>query len=280
MNAPERRAVAAVPRDAVPEEPPVAQSGVDPLEHLTLDVVGPDRRQIGAGATFQVTIRNNGEVPADNVVVTCEFDEALAFGDSKDREVRQRLGRVAAGETKELSLTLVADIPGKHCAQFALKADDGIASAAVPSTDAAAAKRSAKACVEYVPRRLSATISGPSRRTTGSRAEFAFRVANLTDEPIQGVVLEVTRDNSLVLRELTAGSKRSAGRIRWEIGTLGPREEVVYQVEFECRAPRERATVGCAISADDLAPEEREALLEVVPSPACSMCVCPTWTIR
>lgn len=265
LNAPERRAVAAVPKEPMPEKSPVGPPVGDPLEHLTLDVVGPDRRQVGAGATFQVTIRNNGEVPADQVVVTCEFDEALTFGDSKDREVRQRLGRVAAGETKELSLTLVAETAGKHCARFALKADDSAASATAQPSDAADEKRTAKACVEYIPRTLSVTISGPSRRTTGSRAEFAFRVANLTDEPIKDVVLEATRDGSLVLRELTAGSKRSAGRIRWEIGTLGPREEVVYQAEFECRAPRERATVGCAISAEGLAPEEREATLEVVP---------------
>lgn len=262
LNTPEPRVASAPPEKTSPESPADTAN----LDRLSLDVIGPDRRQAGAGATFRVTIRNEGTDPVDHAVVSCEFDPALTFGDSPDREVRQRLGRIAAGESKELSLTLVAETPGRHCARFALKPDSAATvsgPSGVPSPDSP--RHRATACVEYVARSLSLSITGPARRTTGSRAEFGFRVANLTETPIPGVVLEVTRDAALVLRELTAGSQRTAGRIRWEIGPLGPREEVVYQAEFECRAPRERATIGCSLAAEGLSAEEYETTLEVVP---------------
>jgi hypothetical protein len=262
LNAPDARVASAAPA----EGPPAAPATSANLERLSLDVIGPDRRQAGAGATFKVTIRNEGTDPVDQAIVACEFDPALRFGDSEDREVRQRLGRIAAGETKELLLTLVAETPGRHCARFALKADaEGLSPGASGSSSPGSPRHSATSCVEYVARSLELTITGPGQRTTGSRAEFGFRVANLTDSPLQGVAIEVTRDATLVLRELTAGSKRSAGRVRWEIGQLAPREEVVYQTEFECRSPRERAMIGCTVEADGLSAEEHEATLEVVP---------------
>ena len=224
------------------------------VEAVDLEVTDPPQRQVGAGATFRVKMTNRGREQLSGTRVVCEFDDGLAFGTSTDRLVSQPLGPFAAGETKELALTLGASQAGNYTARFKVQRE---------ADQQTLVEQVAKA--EFVDRRYELTVLGPVERTIGSRAEFLLRVVNRSSEPLTGCELTLTRDPALVLKELTEGSRRTGGTIRWSLEPIPPGGEALLQAEFECRTAAERAAVVASLSGTGLPGEEFETALRITP---------------
>jgi hypothetical protein len=235
--------------DSAPATPPRTR-----VEAVDLEVTDPPQRQVGAGATFRVKMTNRGREQLTGTRVVCEFDDGLAFGTSTDRLVSQPLGPWAAGESKELALTLGATKAGRYSARFKIQRD---------ADDHTLVEQVATA--EFVDRRYELTVVGPTERTIGSRAEFLVRVVNRSSEPLIGCELTLTRDPVLVLKELTEGSRRTGGAIRWTLEPIPPGGEALLQAEFECRSAAERAALMATLAGAGLPGEEFETGLRIAP---------------
>jgi len=241
--------------DSLPTIEPEDVTAVRPLELL---VAAPARRQLRGAATYRITLRNAGDQPQEGLVVHCRFDDDLVFLGSDKREVRQRIERLAAGESKEIALSLTSEKIGSHCCQFVVTRREG-------ETDVDLASK--QVCVEFVTRQVEIDVLGPTQRTEGSRAEFNITLANQSSKTIDDVEAVVSYDKALLPREATAEAERRSGNLVWRLGALRPHEKVQLQVEFECRAQAHRACVFVEVKGTNLASEQEEACVEIVPIP-------------
>lgn len=245
-----------VPRTSKPagEEsrggPQIVPQEVDVPTRLDLEVRVAPRKQVGSGAVFQLTVRNSGGQPADEVVVESEFDSALYFPGQKTRKVRQSLGTLVAGESKEIALTLASDEVGQHCCRFA-----------VTSNGTEAIWKSV--CVEYLTKSLDLQVLGPAQRTVGSRAEFTVKLVNTSTRDLHGIHAVLGHDIVLIPREASTGAVRGADQLTWDFADLKAGEGVQLQVEFECRLSAEHACLQIDVTGDGIPHEHAETCLQV-----------------
>lgn len=95
-----------------------------PAAEIELDVSHAATQQVGETVTFTVEIRNNSSAVLDEVIVSCEFDDALVFPGREEKLVQQNLGGLGAGQSREIALSLVSREAGRHCAYFAVRTRD------------------------------------------------------------------------------------------------------------------------------------------------------------
>ena len=105
-----------------PEPLTTPPAGVDdpgsvaPPARLLLEIVRPERVTLDGDVRFDVTIRNDTANDVEDVDVYCTFEEGLQFPGKEETELRRNIGRVAAGDSQTMSLTLIAKQLGRHCA--------------------------------------------------------------------------------------------------------------------------------------------------------------------
>jgi hypothetical protein len=225
---------------------------------LELTVTAPGRKAPGGTATYRLNLRNTSDHPLDSLVVRCRFDEALVFSGSDRREVVRRIERLAAGESKDMALSLTSDKAGSHCCWFVVSRIENGGDVELVSR---------QVCVEFVTRHVEIDAVGPLQRTEGSRAEFNITLFNNSLKTINDAQVVVSFDKALVPREASAEAERKTGILAWRLGSLRPMERVQLQVEFECRTQAHRACIAVDVKGANLAAEHEEACLEIVPVP-------------
>jgi uncharacterized repeat protein (TIGR01451 family) len=241
--------------ESIPKIEPDEVTVGHPLE---LTVVAPGRKAPGGTATYRVTLRNTSDGPLENLVVRCQFDEALIFSGSDRREVVRRIERLPAGESKEMALSLTSDKAGSHCCWFVVSRTESGSDVEIVSR---------QVCVEFVTRHVEIDVLGPLQRTEGSRAEFNITLFNNSLKTIGDAQVVVSFDKALTPREASADAERKSGTLVWRLGSLHPMEKIQLQVEFECRTQARRACVAVDVRGANLAAEHEEACLEIVPVP-------------
>lgn len=241
--------------DSVPKIEPDDVTVGEPLE---MTVSAPARKQVGGTATYRIALRNSSDHAEEGLRLRCKFDDELVFSGSDKREVLQRVEHLTPGEARELALSLSSEVVGPHCCWFVLARSDGTEETEVISR---------QVCVDFITRQVEIDVIGPTQRTEGSRAEFNVIFSNRSLRTISDVEAVVSFDKALVPKEASAGAENAAGHLVWRLGTLKPLEKVQLQVEFECRTRANRACVSVEVKGKDLANEQEEACLEIIPVP-------------
>ncbi|MGE3314964.1 MAG: hypothetical protein AB7O26_07580 [Planctomycetaceae bacterium] len=190
---------------------------------VKMDIRFPSRCQVGAEVTFELTLLNETDSPIDEVAIESEFDAALKFPGSERTRVRQKLGRLAAGEERRLALTLVGDKEGMGCSRFV-----------VTSRGAELVWKSV--CVDISSTKAGLKLLGPKVRYVGDRAEFTAKIVNTSAQSWKKVEVVCSHPGGLEPREASTGARQSEGALNWMLGDLEPGEGVQLQVEFECTA--------------------------------------------
>lgn len=226
-----------------------ATSKDQPIE-LMIDV--PDRRPVGSGAPFQLTIKNVGDELLRNVSVVCEFDEALSFPGSDLKSVTHKIPKIEGGDARDSLLTLVSETPGLHQCRFTVAV--GSKTVVEKSTS-----------VEFVSRQLDWQLHGPAERTVGSRAEFNIPLINISPRELTNLTVRVELDAALTVREMTQGGKLGDRSVTWKLDSLKPDEGLLLQLEVECREATTQACLTATVSGEDLPADDSEACLTVKP---------------
>jgi hypothetical protein len=198
---------------------------------LELTVIAPGRKAPGGTATYRVTLRNTSDQPLENLVVRCQFDEALVFSGSDRREVVRRIERLPASESKEMALSLTSDKAGSHCCWFVVSRSEG-------GSDVEMVSR--QVCVEFVTRHVEIDVLGPLQRTEGSRAEFNITLFNNSLKTIGDAQAVVSFDKAL--RPSFRSTRRSSrarrrqtqkeNRVSWSGGS----DRCIRWKRFNCRS--------------------------------------------
>ena len=236
-----------------PELPP--RPVVEPRDRATddglqLEVDVARQKQVGSGATFRLTLHNVGAAAAENVVLETDFDDPLIFPGRPEKKVRRSIGTLAAGETREILLTLVSRDIGQGCARFSVIVNG--------------MERVWKSvCVDFIKRQLNVNLDGPTESRFGGRAEFTLSLVNVTENVLQETHVRLTYGNVLSPKSGSAGAVRKPGSIDWDLGELQPGERVQLEVEFECQAVTDQTCLEIQISSDGVPDEHLEACLEI-----------------
>jgi uncharacterized repeat protein (TIGR01451 family) len=232
--------------------PRIVPRGVTVPGKLDLTVHAPKQKQVGSGALYRLVVTNLGDEPMAQVAVSTEFDKGLKFPGKVNKSAKQSLGTIAARETKEVSLTLVGEIPGRQCARFSV-------------TSRGSEQVWKSVCVEFVPRTLEVRIIAPKRRTLGSQAEFNVKISNTGSKPLENITAILGFDSPLKVAEASAGWKKHDDGLSWDLGTLKASEGVQIQVEFDCIAAAERTCLTATVSGDGVPDEDQQQCLVIEP---------------
>lgn len=114
-------------------------------------------------------------------------------------------------------------------------------------------------------RAVDVAVSGPDRRTLGSRAEFIVTLTNVSGRTLPGAQVMIDYPDPLRLKEVSAGAAREPGRLVWDLGNLLVQERVQIQLEFECATVADDAPLRVVAGATGFRAPPRTAPLQVAP---------------
>jgi hypothetical protein len=231
--------------------PPVVQQ----LLEIELDVTAPLRMTAGGGAKFELVVRNPGDRPLENVVLTAQLDDGLALPGRPARGARKQFGTLAGGETRKLGLAVEALAVGgpsgadRRCVQFAVEAN-GLETV------------QKRICVEVREPVVRLEVTGPQRRRVGERGEFEVTIVNDSDRALEDVRLKIDHPTVLVPRAASQGAVRGAGQLEWSLDRIAPGETVTLQAAFDC-SKSGPACLNVALAARDVPGETQRFCVTV-----------------
>jgi uncharacterized repeat protein (TIGR01451 family) len=174
---------------------------------LRVEKKGPSEVSVGQAATFEIIVRNVGEVVAHGVVVTDRIpqgadlaDASPQFSQSNDGALLWQLGDLEPGDAATISMDIVPLIEGE------------IGSVAQVSFQTQASIRTVSTKPELVVKH-----TGPDKVLIGEEVVFEISVSNPGTGVATGIVLE---------EDVPEGLAHVGGRqLEYEVGTLRPGEE-------------------------------------------------------
>lgn len=216
---------------------------------LTIACEAPERAIFGRNFDVCLTVRNTGDAPSANTVVSLALGGARMVsatdgGTMSGANVNWNLGTLAAGATKRVCVTLVSD-PGTTL-NFAANAQ-GVCADPVSTT--------CRTEVVGVPGILLEVVDDPDPILVGSTTTYSIRVLNQGNSPITNVrVVGRTDPDS---QEAVSGSGSTpvnlvAGGVEMgNVAVLGPKQQVEWKVVVRATAV-ENALFEVRMSSDQL----------------------------
>lgn len=206
---------------------------ITPSLKLALD--GPGLRYVGRTATYTLTVTNDGSAPNSNVRVTQQIPEGFAFVradgsgrfDSVTRQAKWFLGRLDAGESRELKLELSAERLGSFVLQAATISEHGARSDASVTT-----------LVDGTPSLTMHIVDLDDPVEVGAETAYEIRVKNEGTKAASNVATSCKLPAGVSLVEATgATDSRAEGQVVFfrPLGTLRPGQSVSYRVRVKGR---------------------------------------------
>jgi hypothetical protein len=221
---------------------------------LELEVVAPESVAVDDSVSLQLSVRNRTALPAENVTVTVRFNKAWQFTGSERQSIEEQLGRLAPDAERGLTFSLWAREPGLQTVELVIQSETHDEVARTVSIDVR-------------PPIVDMQIVGPLERTVGSRAEYVLTLTNVSRQAQPDTHVDIGYDESLLLKEVSAGVERTAGNLTWDLGELLQDERVQIQIEFECAAAADDSCLRVRVRGRDFGAEEKAACLQIAVRP-------------
>lgn len=221
--APTARSISAADLRGTNEGLAAATPGQRQLEGLqqpaiAVEKISPAEIQIGRSATFQLLVRNVGQVPAQNVVITDHVPAGTQLQAARPEpqqgsggSLTWNLGTMQPGEQQELAVQVLPQTEGE------------IGSTASVSFSAAATSRSL--CTRP---QLTIEHTAPPKVLIGESMIVAITVSNPGTGPATGVIIEEDVPDAL--------AHAGGSELEYEVGTLRPGES--KRLELSLRAQK------------------------------------------
>lgn len=202
-----------------------------------------DRYQAGQPATFNIDVKNIGDRPLQNVVLTATGDEGMVHQDGGRAKEKQRDGNAPLnpGQTWQVSVVFVPTQSGQRCIN-------------VQSTAAGGQVVTEQSCVTVanpIPptQSISVTLNQNAGRTGIAVGETVLMTAQVrnTGELIQrNIQVSMVNDPQLQLGEATEDyrTQASGNLVNWIIPALAPNQSVTLEGRFRAVAANPRARIG------------------------------------
>lgn len=220
---------------------------------LTIACETPERAIFGRNFEMCLTVRNTGDAPSANSVVTASlsggrFVSATDGGAVAGANVSWNLGSLEAGATRRICMTVVAD--AGSTVNF---------TASVQGVCADPANTTCRTIVEGVPGILLEVVDDVDPIPVGGTTTYTIRVTNQGNSPITNVRITGKRDEDSQ-EVVSASGATEVSRVGDGVGmavvpTLGPKQTVEWKVV--ARATKvENALFQVTLNSDQL----REAM--------------------
>lgn len=185
--------------------------------HLTLKLDVPPQVALGQPVDFRFEIGNDGNAPAEKVLLRNVLPEGFQHADGNDLEYE--VGDLPPGQTEAVTLRVAAVKPGSFKNTAVLTATGGLKSEAV-------------AAVSVSSQKVTVSRQGPKRRYVGRPAMYANTVKNASQEVVSGVkVIEQVPAGFEFVQASHGGQFDAATRtVAWQITSLRPGQEQTLQV--------------------------------------------------
>ena len=169
------------PITTTPSTPPPTATPVGPAK-LELTVQAPQTSLVGEKLRVVATIRNVGQSPATNVVLTDRFDTGLIFPLDPSRNMIENkgIGTIGPGETRTVPIDLDVSKAGSLCQDVGVEYAGGNP----------VSQRVCVSAAEPAPQRNASfrvTIDAPGSAKQGQSADIAIVVTNTGEVPLTNV---------------------------------------------------------------------------------------------
>ena len=218
---------------------------------IAVHATGPATAAVGANVTYRIAVSNPGDLPADDVVVSDDLPEGVAYissnppGEFSERHLQWRLGRLAGRQTQTLEMCVRVDRPGN--VQVSV---DAVAAGGLKARDCAATTVSASPASPTVPA-APTTPAAPPRTSipTSSQPQVEVKISGSDqakfDEWVKWQVVVTNRgaaatpalqikfsfDSSVELRDPT-GQLRRGREVGGPLPTLAAGESQPVNIEL------------------------------------------------
>lgn len=228
---------------------------------LALDKQCPQEVVLCDPIPYTFVVMNKGDGPATNVKVVDQLPDGLTTEDGRT-SIAIDVGDLAGGQSKQLTVNVKANKPGRYDNRATATADKGLTAEA--------------SCTTVVRQPvLVVTKTGPAERYVGRPIPFEITVTNKGDTPARDTVLTDPVPAGAEFVEASDGGQFAGGKVTWNLGTLEPNgsKKVTITVKATERGEIKNtatATAYCAQAGADAATPIRgvpASLLEVVDSP-------------
>ncbi len=203
---------------------------------------------------LRFTVSNRGSGPARDVRITDQLPDGLLTQDGL-KAFTLDAGTLAAGQSRELSVSVQAERPGTYVNRASAAGAGGLTA------------ESSQVSTRVLQPVLQLVKEGPRRQFAGRSVTWTMTVTNTGDGPARNLVLEDTLPAGSVFERASEGAKASGNRVSWALGTLEPKGS--RKVEVTIKAPgigtlRNSATAraDCAAAVAAVA----ETLIEGIPA--------------
>jgi uncharacterized repeat protein (TIGR01451 family) len=202
----------------------VAAATVITRPELSLEMTAPGEVAVGEQATFHFKVVNSGAADARDVIIRSLLPRGLEHPDGND--VEYPLGRLRAGETREIELTVLAKEAGQLRSQGLV---------AVGTRTYA----EQEAPVLVIPSRLLIRREGPARRFVGRKADYTTTVTNRSGRDLQQVTVEEQLPAGLELAAMPKDGQFDSRRrtITWKLPMIRAGESISLKTSVVAQSP-------------------------------------------
>ncbi len=188
---------------------------------ISVEHTAPAQVMIGEPVPLQITVRNNGDGPATNVVIQEKVPEQLRYSEGI-RDLEYEIGTLAPGQSRAVTLTLQAIAVGATRNIVGAAADGGL-------------QTSHETPIEVVSPKLVATCDGPNRRFLKRSAAHAFTVQNSGTASATNVELitKLPRNVRFVSANNQGQYDPGSHAVYWSLAELRAGQSATVELESE-----------------------------------------------
>jgi uncharacterized repeat protein (TIGR01451 family) len=200
---------------------------------------------VGERVPVKVVVSNSGSVPLDTATAFVTFSGGLEH-DTGSGQAEATVGVVPPGETRTVTVPLIARQTGKQTVRVGVRAGDQ--------------RDQKEMTVEVRKPELRLTVAGPKQMSPGTEQTFEVGVLNAGDAavPNVGVKLAVPAGFT-VSRASDGGTIGGAGTVVWRVGDLPPGGSQVLKVAVSADKPAEKAMFAATAASGDPTAADRKA---------------------
>jgi hypothetical protein len=229
------------------DDPPALPTPVD-QGSLTITLSLPERVNVNQPFACEAILSNKGPQAVDNVGFSINLTEGLELSrppDGADEKLK-----LEAGQTKRVSLELVAKSAGVQAVRANIEGDGGLSSQTEKDVTAAESA-------------FSVNLEAPKTHVLGTPLRFRIYIANNREQSAADVQAFVPIPETVDVVSAEAGAlfNRRTRTVRWRVGTLEPGEERGFRVTLQPRASSELELSASARSVDGTAGEARRTVV-------------------
>lgn len=185
---------------------------------LSICKTGPKSCVVGCPVTYDITVKNNGRAVAECVEIVDHVPPGLEHRSGQSK-LRNRIGNLAPGDSKNLSICFTAIKGGLQCNR-------------VTATSKNCGNASAECSTYIAEPQVAIRKTGPTAQFVNKMATYDIVVTNTGDTPLHHLV--VTDLAPPATRVVEAPEGRVTGnRVVWMIDELSPSEEHGFKVTLQ-----------------------------------------------